>query len=66
VNDRVEPPELRRPDVPNVEPQLGNRANALGEIAFSEEVAVQTDHFVAGVEQQRYHHGSDVALVPRY
>jgi len=63
VDDRVEPLQVRRLDVPKVQPQLRNVVNARSERTPPEEITVEADHLVAGAEQHRHHHGADVTLV---
>ena len=63
VGDGIESLQVLRSNVPEIERHLGNVANAGAERALPEEIAVQADHLVAGVEQHRHHYGADVALV---
>ena len=63
VNDRVEALQASCLDVSQVESSLGDIVNPRCERTLPEEVAVETGHLVAGIEQHGHRHGTDIALV---
>ena len=63
VHDRVESFQVLLPDIPEIQPQLGNGAEARSERTPLKEVAVEADHLMAGIEQDWCHYGTDVTFV---
>ena len=63
VDHGLVPFEVARSDVANVAPHRPYGLAGIAERARLIEVRVETDRFVAGLEQHRYHPRPDVAVV---